>query len=346
MTDDMESQRERLSRIMGGKSGGIPADASDDGPSHRASGLRPRRRDVETADEEDHLNTWDDTGYRATDDEAHRNVTYNIPPMMNQTITMFMVQMRLFAKEKWTYLMIVVALAIPVAVLAAHDTIVVVFSSMFMTSLEFSNGFIAGCLSMMPLLMGLFTSITCGTQIPSEFKNRTAYMNISLPMSRTAFYFGKYLAGFVLSLAIFVFAYGMALATSTMYYDEFFTDLLTESLLFTVVAVFVYTSTAFCIGCFMRRGSSMVPFILMAIVLPGVAVLVSVYTDTSTLMSMPFFLCEGALGILGAGGSASAGLIGIDMMDMTSMWTMVGIGLVWGILFLALGLVKTKRREM
>ena len=66
-------------------------------------------------------------------------------------------------------------------------------------------------------------------------------------------------------LGVFMFAYGMAIATSTMKYDSIFADLLGQSLSLTIVAVFAYSATAYCIGSFMRRGSSMVPFIVMAI---------------------------------------------------------------------------------
>lgn len=59
--------------------------------------------------EEDRKGTWGDSGYRATDDQAHRNVTYNIPSFMKQTWIVFMVQMKLFSKQKWTYFMLFVA---------------------------------------------------------------------------------------------------------------------------------------------------------------------------------------------------------------------------------------------
>lgn len=301
-------------------------------------------------EKEDRKGTWGDSGYRATDDQAHRDRTYHIPSFIKQTMIVFMVQMRLFSKMKWTYFMLFVALLIPIVFFAARDLLSMMMTAYgFMT--EYSNTFIAGMLAFLPLLLGLFTSVLCGTQLPNEFKERTAYMNVSLPMSRTSFYLGKYLAGFVLSLAVFMFAYGMAIATSMSEYDAIFADLLSSSLALTIVAVFSYSATAFCIGSFMRRGSSLIPFILMSVALPLTCALIFAYymetgPDLSGLFYLPCFLGETALGILGAPMSGSVGMIIMPYIDMTSIGTNIAVGVVWGVAFLILGMLKTIRREM
>lgn len=307
---------------------------------------RKRTDEIPPEDEEDRKGTWADTGYRATDEEAHRNSRYSIPGFMVQTGTMFMVQMKLFAKEKWMYVMVVAALLMPVLVYLEHDPLVGMAELLMGMSMDLSNGMIAMCLSMLPLMMGLFTSIACGTQIPNEFKNRTAYLNMSLPMSRASFYFGKYLAGLVMCLGVFIFAYGMAIATAMMYYDTVFTDLLATSLAITVFAIFAYTSTAFCIGCFMKKGSSLVPFILLAIVIPTVVTLGCSYFEDNTLMILPCFLCEAAVGLLGSTGTVSVGLMALGMMDLTKVDIMIVVSVAWSVAFLAIGLMKTMRREM
>ena len=301
-------------------------------------------------EEEDRKGTWGNTGYTASNEQAHRDVTYHIPSFIKQTIIVFMVQMRLFSKMKWTYFMLFVALLIPIVFFAARDLLSMMMSGYgFMT--EYSNSFIAGMLAFLPLLLGLFTSVLCGTQLPNEFKERTAYMNISLPISRISFYIGKYLAGFVLSLAVFMFAYGMAIATSMSEYDTIFADLLSSSLVLTIVGVFAYSATAFCIGSFMRRGSSLIPFLFMTVVLPMVCTLLFAYymdsgPDLSSLFYLPCFLGEAALGILGAPMSGSAGMIIMPYIDLTNMGINIAVGIVWGVAFLLLGMYKTTRREM
>ncbi len=302
-------------------------------------------------EEEDRKGTWGDTGYSASDAEAHRDRTYEIPSMVKQTMVIFMVQMKLFSKMKWTYIMLFIALLIPILYFLGGDFISMLLQMYGFDSVH-STIFISGLLSAMPLMMGLFTSILCGKQIPQEFRDRTAYMNVSLPISRVSFYLGKYLAGFVMSLAIFLFAYGMAIATAMTEYDTIFADLLGTSLVYTVIAVFAYTATAFCIGSVLKRGSSLIPFILMSVVIPVIAIILMANaleggaTDVSSYLLLPSFLCEAALSTLGAPTSISSGLVVMSFMDASDYGTMAVIGIVWGLAFLILGMFRTMRREM
>ena len=101
----------------------------------------------------------------------------------------------------------------------------------------------------------------------------------------------------------------------------------------------------------MRRGSSMVPFILMTVALPLICSLLFAYfqadgPDLSGLFLLPCFLGEAALGILGAQMSGSVGIIIMQYMDLTNLALNITVGVVWGVLFLLLGLFKTMRREM
>ena len=293
---------------------------------------------------EENRGTWK-SSYSATDEEAHRNTHYNIGSELSQTKTIFMIQMKLFSKMKWTYFMLFVALLIPVVVLLAPE-LIDMLGLLFGISGEYSTMYIAELLMFLPLFLGFITSIMCGTQIPQEFKDRTAYMNMSLPMSRRSFYFGKYLAGLVMCIGIFMFAYGTAVATSMMKYDLIFPDLITESLILTIIGVLAYSATAFCIGCFMKKGSSLVPFVLMSFVLPGVIVVIASNMDAWWLTQLPFFLGEAALGILGAPISGSAGMLVIQKMNLGDVGTMAVIGIIWAVVFLLIGMIKTERREM
>lgn len=295
---------------------------------------------------EDRKGTWGDTGYHASDDQAHRDTTYHIPSFASQTMTVFMLQMRLYSKMKWTYFMLFMAILIPIVVAVIPDEIMDAFTEMSGTS----TVYIGLLLSLMPIFIGFFTAVLCGPSIGREFKDRTAYMNVSLPISRVSFYIGKYLAGFVMCLGIFMFAYAMAVAVSMTKFDTFFADLITESLLATIVSVFVYSATAFCIGSFTRKPSTMTPFALITFLLPALFLIIDLRYDVDALMLMPCFLPDASLMVLGAPlvGSVSGffSMTGIAAIDAAEIWTMAGIGVVWGIVFLVLGLIRTVRREM
>ena len=296
-------------------------------------------------EEEDRKGTWKGTDYNASNEEAHRDARYSIPSWLKQTVTMFMVQMKLFSKAKWTYVALFTALLIPILVIGAGDTISNMLY-MFGFSTTYSNTYIAGLLAFLPLFIGLYTSVLCGSQIPNEFKDRTAYLNVSLPISRSSFYIGKYLAGLILCLGIFMFAYGSAVATAMMRYDTIFSDLLGESLMLTIIAVFAYSATAFCVGSFMKRGSSLIPFILMSVIIPVIVLLVGSYTENWALGYLPSFLGEAALGLLGSIMTGSVGMPILGNIDLNNIVPMAVVGVVWGFAFLILGLMQTKRREM
>ena len=318
-----------------------PVQAGEEQPK-KASFLDRVKAVAPVKEEEDRKGTWGNSGYSASDDEAHRDKAYSAPSFMKQTMIVFMVQMKLFAKQKWTFIMLFVALLIPLLTILLGDNIDAIMQMMGFGN--FSNTYIAGLLALLPLLLGLFTSILCGKQIPQEFKDRTAYMNISLPIHRASFFLGKYLAGFLMCLGIFMFAYGSAIITATGKYDSIYADLLSESLMITLVGVFAYSATAFCIGCFMKKGSSIVPFFAMSIALPLVILIVDKQLD-SALAYMPCFLGEAALGLLGAPMCASVILVP-SSLDLVNIAPMIAVGIIWGIGFLALGLYQTMRREM
>ncbi|MBR4503837.1 MAG: ABC transporter permease [Candidatus Methanomethylophilaceae archaeon] len=288
--------------------------------------------------------TWRNTGYYATDEEAHRNVRYSIRSSANQTLTVFMAQMKLFAKMKWTYILLFMALLIPIIALGVPGF--VNFLTNFGFSEAYSNTRIAGLLFFLPLMLGLVTSVMCGKQMPTEFKDRTAYLNIPLPMSRASFYFGKYLAGFVMCVGVFMFAYSMAIITVITKYDTIFADLILESLLLTVIGILAYSATAYCLGCFTKKGSSILPFAVMSFIIPFAAMIICTQFNDYTLTLLPFFLGEAALGILGAPMSGSVGMIAIAFMDLSSVWTMIAVGIAWAIAMLAIGYYRISRREM
>lgn len=293
----------------------------------------------------DRIGTWADTGYRASDEEAHRDVVYNGCSPVRRIIGVFINQMKLFSKNKWTFILMFMAVLIPLLILGI-DELADVMKSMSTGS----TSYIGTLLCLMTPMVCFFTAVLCGTQIPKEFKDRTAYMSLPLPVSRLEFYIGKYLAGFVLCLGIFLMAFGFATLMAMQEYSAFFSDEIASALLCTVVAIFMFSATSFCVGCFMRRGSTMIPLMLMLVILPVISLVLFLQYDVEAAMMMPWFLPDGILMTLGGGVSYSvAGMF--KMFVDTSMITdnlmlMVALGVVWGVAFLALGAFKMTRREM
>lgn len=305
-------------------------------------------RKEEPVDDE-RLGTWADTGYSATDAEAHRDERYNGTSGVKRVAGIFMNQMKLFSKNKWTFILIFAAVLIPVIVVILPKDI----ADSLAASCGGSTQYIGMLLGLMPLMVSFFTAVLCGTQISREFKDRTAYMSIPLPVSRTEFYLGKFLAGFVLCLGAFLMAFGFATIMGMLRFDAFFSDIVADAFVLTAISIFAFSATAFCLGTFMRRGSSLVPLALMYIVLPAVFFYLYAKYDMGWAVNMPCFLPDAILSDLGSPLVASpmfmfssmSPALGIEAPPY-DMMTMVIIGLVWGVAFLAIGAFKMNRREM
>ncbi len=291
--------------------------------------------------------TWEDSGYVASDEEAHRNRVYTPPSFLVQMFTVMFAQMKLFGKGKATLVLLCMIVAIPAITLIIPDFMDQLANNM---GVVVSNAYTGFLLVMLPAVVALFTAKQCGPQIPNEFKEKTAYMSIPLPMHRLAFYFGKYLAGFLYCLALFLLAFGVAVACTELKYDEFYIDILLQAFVGTVVAILVYSSTAFCIGCFLKRGSVLAPLILNMAVLPMVFFLLSIKFKWDSMLLAPIFLPDAVVQSLGFPMSGSM----MGMLNSTlgvsagfgDMWTMCALGVLWSVGFLLLGAFRMTRREM
>ena len=323
-------------------------------PEKEAKGRRARRKKdrqetnhaIFERTEEDRKGTWGDQGWSASDEEAHRDRRYAIPSAFSQTMTMFMVQTKLYCKSSAFFAMVVMAVMIPVIMAVLPESVKIVVAE-FYTGPDSYTGTL---LVMLPVMVSLFAAILCGTPIGHEFKDRTAYMNFSLPVSRVSFYLGKYLSGFILCVGVFMLAYAMALLTTSWEFDAITADMVIRSVVCTVVSLFAFTATAFCIGSFSKGPTTMAPFFLMTVVLPLFLVLVSLRYGIEELLLLPVFLPDTALISLGSSVMGSVNgffsILGVSFIDIADLGTMLVIGVVWGLAFLILGMFRIMRREM
>jgi ABC-type transport system involved in multi-copper enzyme maturation permease subunit len=291
--------------------------------------------------------TWESSG-TMSDEEAHRNVRYTIPGVLAQTIFMFRTQMALYSKRKSIYFTLVMAVMIPLIYIGLKD--LMDFTILAESS---GSGMIGLLLCMMPFIMALFTAFLCGTLVPSEFSERSAYMNMALPMSRTSFCLGKYLAGLVITIGVFIFAYGMAMVGTMTEYDFFDEEALAKSFVMTLLATLFFSSFSFMMGCLMNRGAALVSMVFMVFVLP----LVELYLYANDYMSqdvfvlLPNLLPDMACLVLGSHFAASpVGSLNVlvNLIDPSQfpIITCTAIAVISSLVFLILGIMAVNRREM
>jgi len=291
--------------------------------------------------------TWESSG-RMSDEEAHRDVKYSIPSVFQQTMYMFKTQMALYSKRKFIYVVLVMAVLIPLIYMGLNGIV-----DLALLGEASGSGMIGILLCMMPFIMSLFTAFICGSAIPSEFTERSAYMNMALPMSRASFCLGKYLAGLVITLGVFVFAYGMAMIGTMTEYDYFDEGALGLSFTMTVLATLFYSSFAFFMGCVLKRGAALVSLLLMVMVVPIIEIYLYAndYMSSDVFVLLPNLLPDMACISLGSSFAASpVGMVNalVNVIDPSTfpLPTCVLIAVVFSVLFLGIGIYAVNRREM
>ena len=291
--------------------------------------------------------TWEETS-TMNDEEAHRDVRYSIKSSFNQTVCMFKTQMALYSKRKSIYVLLVMAIMIPIIYYYIKD----IFPMGTFTE-KSGNGMMGLMLFLLPLVMALFTGSLLSSLMPKEFKDRSAYMNMALPMSRFSFCIGKYLAGLVVTVGVFVFAFGMAMAGSMTDYTQYDEESLGLAFILMVLALMVFTSFAFAIGCFIKRGTTILAFIIMGFILPSIELYLAMSekVDMDMLMFMPNLLPD--MVSISLGSNATGSVVGfinafvpiIDIAEL-NLVTVTVISIVWTLVFLGIGIFAVSRREM
>ncbi len=301
---------------------------------------------ADSPDENRPRGTWQSSS-TMTDEEAHRDARYGIKSSMYQTFYMFETQMALFSKRKLVYALLGMAIMIPVIYVMVKDLF-----PMGSYAEDSGNGVMGIMLFMLPLILGIFTSFLCGSLMPREFEDRSAYMNMALPMSRVSFCLGKYLAGLVITIGVFVFAFAMAMAGSMIYYQYYDGSALGMAFVLLFLAIMVYTSFSFALGCVMKRGSSILSLILMVFVLPGVEMFCVLNGQNNDILTylpnlLPDYVC------FALGSSSSSSMVGLvnsilPMVELSSFSLPIAsaLAVLWTVGFLALGIFAINRREI
>jgi ABC-type transport system involved in multi-copper enzyme maturation permease subunit len=264
---------------------------------------------------------------------------YKLPSAASQVISVFAVQMRLYMKSKVALLYIVLALMIPVLALAGVADSIVNF-------LVGTPATVSYLLFMLLLFIIIIPAMLAGRILSSEFRDRTVYMSFPLPVSRTTFYTGKFLAAQTLVIGIFSMAYGFALLCGSDM-PSYPNDIL-GSYIVCMAGVFALTAMAFGLSPFFRKGSTGLVIALMFFLPIAIFIAVGAFgAGVEALMTIPPFAGFFALYMIdmGVGGILFAMFLG-GTLEMFDWWIYVAVSLIWGALFFALGCIKMNKREL
>lgn len=261
-----------------------------------------------------------------------------MPSNMAQMFSVFKLQMRLFSKEKSTYALLFLALLIPILAFTYASFLESRLGSPPATYL----------LILLPLMIILIPSMIAGRTLSSEFRNRTVYMTFPLPVTRTTFFVGKFVASFALSLGIIMLAFGLAVVSGNMLYEPSYSSDIGGALIICVVVTFAMTATAFGLGPFFKRGSmGITTGIMLSLPLILSIGIVDVLAPESTMeivRMIPPFASYQALLYIDSGFGFFIGLIQLN--ESSSIFAYSVMAVIWGLVFLMLGWTKVVKKEL
>jgi len=298
------------------------------------------------------VDNYDESSRVITDSEAHRDVVYELPSYPRQIKECFMIQMKRYTKQKVMWFAIILLLMIPVIfyVFKSVDTL----KTMLPVS-DVTNIYIATLLSFMPLIVPLLAAIACGSMLSQEFNERTVYLSLPLPMPRSAFYYGKFLAGLVLVEGVVTAAYGITMILAMTVTEKTYTSEIFGSMLVMMAYTFFCCALTYVLSTKLKRGSTILPFILLAVVLPVVAIAIAELATGDWVAPVtsyiPSFSPE--MSIYALGDATPFSLYGIFCMmgqfkavPGKDTLVMMLISLLFGFIMLMAGSKVIKRRDM
>ena len=244
--------------------------------------------------------SYDESSRIVTDEEAHRDVVYELPSYFRQVGECFMIQMKRYTKQKVMWFAIILLALMPILFFLFEK--VDSLRGMLPVT-EVTNIYIVSLLQFMPVIVPLLAAIACGSMLSQEFNERTVYLSLPLPMPRSAFFFGKFLAALVLIEGVLTAAYGIAMVLAMTVTERTYTPEIFGSMLVMMVYVFFCCSLTYMMSTKLKRGSTMLPFIVLTVALPVVSIVLAQFATVDIMASVasyiPTFSPEMAMYCLG-----------------------------------------------
>ncbi len=314
----------------------------------------PKLGKKEKVEKETINDQYDESSRILTDEEAHRNVSYELPSFVSQTMQCFIVQMKRYMRQKIMVVSLVLLALIPIGYLLIKA--VTGPGDIFPDS-DSGNAYLATMLCAAPAIIPLLSSIACGSMLSQEFNERTVFLSLPLPMSRASFYLGKFLAGFVLIEGVVAAAFGLSVLMSMMGAKDFYTSTVFSSYLLCFGYAMFCCAVSYALSGLLKRGSSMLPFAILFVGLPLICVLLMMYGGDflSTVFSyVPCMAPDMAINQLGKAmmvfsipGVTFLLFSGHQLFSLCSNnGAMIIVSILLSLIILAAGYLAVKRRDM
>ena len=282
-----------------------------------------------------------------TSDDPAADVKFRLPSPMSQMVAVFGAQMRLYSKSRIAIIFIVLALLIPILALSgAAKTIIEYFGVPPSTSY---------LLMLLPLFSVVIPAMLAGRLLSSEFKDRTSYLLFTLPVERSTYYAGKFLAAMVLSTGVFAIAYSFAIICGSSMYGPSYPNDVFGSFIVCIAGTFAVLAMAYGLGPYFKRGSTgkvIAIMIFLPMIVAGVMMLLDFDEHTSNVLwdalkTLPPFTGYQSMNLIDKGvGGPFLGMLFQIFAGPHSWFVYMAVSVLWGAAFFALGLSKVNKKEL
>ncbi len=319
-----------------------------------------------------------------SDAACDRSCPYEPSGTIGQTLKIAKLQLKWYSKQSnVTAFMIFMMASVPLGMLAVHFLHAIPSDTFSPVS---ANGFLSASLILLPITSVAVASFICGSTLPREFHERTAFLSLPLPVSRLSFYLGKYLCGLLLSELTVMFVYGSGIALAAYWYPTLYLGPYLKSLAIAAVSVFFYSAYAYRKSAGSKKGAAFGSILMVTLAVPILLIVVlevilqvfgllpipmgEGYEETlldivkgylNIAGYLPYFISETALDILGPGYNSlryvsingalylmnlSNGESSLVFGEDKDTLIAAAVAVVWGIYCLYKGYRKISRRDV
>ena len=347
----------------------IPSEGSDETSSENEGPVNEPEAAVD-ADDSKHE--------ERSDRYTHRNVRYKPSSWFKQMLSVMKLELRMNLKKKGP-----IALIIGLVLMAYLSTVAIGgFIAMFIGSgifpgLEdlYGGRYVELVLFLLPPVFAIHIA-RMSNAIPQDFDKNLAFIYLTQPVSRSALYIGRFIAAFIPLIVMVLTAFSVANVMS-MKAGGISMIVMSKGMLTCILGGFAMGSMIFWMSAKSKKGKSVSTFMLVFMVIPmiyfvvGLLPLIKPDLDTqimdiidvikSYVLYIPAFAPDLALLQIGGGGysfsvfgfysmmsaftisgnnSAYAAISNIGIIPLYAVY------IVWGVLFIFLGIRRYRRREM
>lgn len=287
---------------------------------------------------------------------------YTVPSDFKQVLGVVLLEFKHFLKTKSFFILFILGMIVPLIQMSGTIDLVGNLNQFFGavsgsgSSSMSANTYMHFCMCLLPLIMLLCMVFFCGKTISNEYAERTAFLNLPLPIKRWTIFTGKFIAISAISFSIVLFSFGMAFLATSMKYDQIILAPLFQSIFMSLICTMALVATGMLFSSVFRKRGGAMGLLIMMIVIPLAIPLAFTMLESLLNMGLKYdflqftlpFIIDDAFLLISWDPMLSIPCFFtiMDFKSMPSIGAMFILAIVWGALCFAGGLYMFNKKEV